>query len=191
MIVSQAMLRAGLQRRLRDVGQRFNNELLDEGLQTAFAACFPKFYKNVYSAATVVPVNGYVTVPAGQRAEHVYDTEDSTEIGVSIGMPGRRGTQIGPLLDVAEVVLVSYEAFVYPTDLDIPDEMLELVYLHAKATVIESLLVDKTNYRRWQPNEPDSVDENELIGLVDQIMGIYGQRMDEVVGMGLPVVRLV
>ena len=191
MIVSQSSLRQSLTRRLRDVGQRFDSALLDEALTVAFAATFPKFYQTVYSSTQAVPVSTYVTVPSGQRAEHVYDVEDAATVGLSIGMPGRRGNAVGPVVDATSVVLVSYEPFTYASSTDIPDEMLELVLLHAHATVLQSLVNEKTDYRRWQPNEPDRVDENELLGIVDQIMGIFGQRMDEITGMGLPVVRLV
>lgn len=192
--ITKELWRAALGKRLKDpTNTRFTTTDLDEAGQTAFPSVFPKFYKLVFSAEVTLDGNGFATPPAGTTASQVIDVEDFATLGLSIGYPGRRGNLIGPITAATSVVLVSYEPYDFPESgsEDVAPDSLELLYLHAMATLLKAELVGKTTYERYEPSNPDRVDENELIGVADTLMAEFERRLDNEVGMSLPTLTVV
>lgn len=190
--VTPASWRTALARRLRDTSNlRFTTADLDEAGVTAFPAVFPKYYKYVYSSPVTV-VNEFATVPSGTSPGQVIDVEDSATVGLSIGLPRRRGNAFGPITAAASVVFVSYEPLAFPaTSEEVPAEALELLYLHAQATLLSGALIAKSDYDQFEPSNPDRVDENELAVIADQLMATFERRLDADPGMSLPPLQVV
>lgn len=90
-------------------------------------------------------------------------------------------------------MLVSYEPYDFPEtgSEEVAPEALELMYLHALATLMSGVLIKKTEYERFEPSHPDRVDENELLGVADTLMATFERRLDNEVGMALPTLTVV
>lgn len=183
--LTREYIRDAVGQKARDAGHsNFTDEDIDEAGLRAYRALFPALWR-VVEVAGLTPdtVKKRLTVST-QNATRVFAVLDNTTgLHIEPGWYSLDETRLINVKATETVDALSYEPYSYPPNdgsaVTFPDEWLHILFLGAEAELLEGGLLDKSNYRGYDPSDPSRVDTNELVAAANNAASKFFRLRDD------------